>query len=176
MIPVILWQKVPKTCLLYKIWIARYLCPKCETTFKGYKTAWLHYQHYTWLNTIYKIVFVVRECSRVFDLWQYGHLNNFLFGVCFVLFCNLKKKIGKIDVAAVFNLMSWMTTCFGKICAFGSLCVSFLHFVNLCVCVCVLLPLWFWERDVGFDCINPWALLIFLLLIYFAWCIFTMML
>ena len=29
--------------------------------------------------------------------------ENFLYASCFILFCNLKKKIGKIDVAAVFN-------------------------------------------------------------------------
>ena len=28
------------------------------------------------------------------------------------------------------------------------------QFIRLTVCLCVFFPFWFWERDVGFDCIS----------------------
>ena len=62
---------------------------------------------------------------------QNGHLNNSC-PFCF-RFCNLKYKLVK-KFTVDFNKGSYMTTCLGKSCSFGLLCVSFVN-VNQLVCV-----------------------------------------
>ena len=56
--------------------------------------------------------------------------------------CNLSRKKWKIFVTAVFNLHSWMTTCWGKSCSFSLPCVFLVNFVNSCL---------FWRLDMGSD-------------------------
>ena len=54
-----------------------------------------------------------------------------------------------------------MTTCFGKSCLFGLLCVSIMNVYQL-VYVCFF-PFWFWGLGVGFNCISSRLLPTFLL-------------
>ena len=55
---------------------------------------------------MYMVSNMVMLCLYVYGQ-QYGQLNIVInYASCFVLFCNLKKKIGKIYVAAVFNYVS----------------------------------------------------------------------
>lgn len=51
-----------------------------------------------------------------------------------------------------------MSTCLEDICLFGLLCVY-------CDCqfMCVLFPFWFWEWDLGVDCICSWSVPFFFL-------------
>ena len=53
-----------------------------------------------------------------------------------------------------------MTTCLGKSCSFGLLCVPF---VNCCQFLYLVISLLFWGQDMGSDCVSSWSLLIFLL-------------
>ena len=47
-----------------------------------------------------------------------------------IFLCNIRLKTG---VAAVFNYNSRMSTCLGKSCSLGLLCVSFVNFLSVCV-------------------------------------------
>ena len=43
-------------------------------------------------------------CPCVYGLPQYDHQNNIAkYASCFVRFCNLKQRTGRIDVTAVFS-------------------------------------------------------------------------
>ena len=96
----------------------------------------------------------------IHGLLEYSHLNNscpttlwvtVTHYVPFVPFCNLKEKIDKNTVTAVFSWSSWMTSCLEKSCSFVLLCVSSADFINLYVC---FFPFWFWGWGEGLGCIK----------------------
>ena len=83
-------------------------------------------------------------CPWVYVLQQYGpRITAVHFVSCLVLFCSLKKKVGKIDVVAVFHL-GWLNDhLFGKeMYSFGFLSVN-VSFLNIYSYVSPSLPLGF---------------------------------
>ena len=74
------------------------------------------------------------------------------YASCLVLFCNVKQKIGKIDIITVFLLEKLDdTTVWERAVSFSLQCA---YFVNVYHFVCVLLPFGVSWWDVEFDCIN----------------------
>ena len=77
------------------------------------------------------------------------------YASCFVLLCNLYRKLVKIDVANVLiRVAEWPL--FGKQLFIQFTCVIF---VGVCQILYVsFFPFWCWRQDVGCDCIDSWSL------------------